>query len=75
MKFEAIKPEELCADFAYPVALMSAQRDVSEQKLKNNQEDITRLAKAINIYAQNWNDDSLHHFMNIINETCNSRTH
>ena len=65
----AIEPQELCADFAYPVELMTGA--VRELKLKNTGEDIEPFVKAVRGYLTRWEYRDITDFMQKIQKTCN----
>ena len=64
----AIRPRELCADFDYPVDLMSG--DIRDMKLKNTGIDITPLSQAIGHYLARWEYSDIIHFMQKIHGAC-----
>jgi hypothetical protein len=67
----AITPEELCADFGYPVALMAGDPEVRDMKHKYSGIDITPFAKAVSSYLERWKYTEVKEFMQTIGKTCN----
>jgi hypothetical protein len=64
----AIQPRELCADFDYPVDLMSG--DIKDMKLKNTGIDITPLSQAIGRYLARWEYWDIIQFMQKVHGAC-----
>lgn len=64
----AIQPTELCADFGYPVELMTG--DARDMKLKNTGIDIAPFSKAVNEYLTRWNYVYVQDFVKKIRKAC-----
>jgi hypothetical protein len=64
----AIEPEELCADFAYPVELMTGA--AREMKLRNTGDDIAPFAKAVHDYLVRWEYADIIEFDRKIQKAC-----
>jgi len=64
----AIEPKELCADFAYPIELMTGR--AREIKLKNTGVDIAPFSKAAHDYLMRWSYSDIIKFENSINQAC-----
>jgi hypothetical protein len=64
----AIEPHELCADFAYPVELMTGT--AREIKLKNTGEDIAPFSKAVHDYLTRWEYTDIKEFEQKIQKAC-----
>jgi hypothetical protein len=64
----AIGPEELCADFAYPVELMTGT--AREMKLRNTGDDIAPFAKAVHDYLVYWGYSDITNFEQKIHKAC-----
>jgi hypothetical protein len=56
----AIESQELCADFAYPVELMTGS--ARGMKLKNTGEDIAPFSKAVHDYLTRWEYTDINEF-------------
>jgi hypothetical protein len=64
----AIEPKELCADFGYPVDLMTgAARDM---KLRNTGVDIAPFSNAVSGYLKRWQNTDIADFMRRIQKAC-----
>ena len=64
----AIEPNELCADFGYPVELMTG--DARDMKLKNVGIDIAPFSKALNDYLTRWDYVYVQNFLKKIQKAC-----
>ena len=64
----AIEPQELCADFAYPVELMTGT--ARDMKLKNTGDDIAPFAKAVHDYLTRWQYTDITEFERKIQKAC-----
>jgi hypothetical protein len=64
----AIDASELCADFSYPVELMTGT--ASEMKLKNTGVDIEPFSKAVRGYIARWQFTDIKDFMAKIQKAC-----
>jgi hypothetical protein len=64
----AIEPQELCADFAYPVELMTGT--AREMKLKNTGDDIEPFSKAVHNYLARWEYTDITNFLQKIQKAC-----
>jgi hypothetical protein len=64
----AIEPKELCADFAYPIELMSGT--AREMKLKNTGDDIEPFVKAVHDYITRWDYTDIINFEQKIDRAC-----
>jgi hypothetical protein len=64
----AIEPQELCADFAYPVELMTGI--AREMKLKNTSVDIEPFSKAVSKYIARWEYTEIAEFEKRIQKAC-----
>jgi hypothetical protein len=64
----AIEPKELCADFAYPVELMTGT--AREMKLKNTGDDIAPFSKAVHDYLTRWEYTDINEFQQKIQKAC-----
>jgi hypothetical protein len=64
----AIEPQELCADFAYPVELMTGT--AREMKLKNTGDDIAPFSKAVHDYLTRWQYTDINEFQEKIQKAC-----
>jgi hypothetical protein len=71
LESDAIEPQELCADFAYPVELMTGT--ARDMKLKNTGVDIDPFAKAVRDYVARWEFTDIANFLQKINKACASR--
>ena len=67
----AIEPKELCADFGYPVDLMTG--DAREMKLNNTGVDITPFSKAVDGFLTRWQLTDIMDFMKKIAKACNQQ--
>ena len=65
----AIEPQELCADFAYPVELMTGT--ARDMKLKNTGDDIEPFSIAVRNYIARWEYTDISDFMRKIQKACN----
>ena len=64
----AIDASELCADFAYPVELMTGS--ARDMKLKNTGVDIEPFSKAVHGYVARWQFTDISDFMGKIQKAC-----
>ena len=64
-----IQATELCADFSYPVELMTGT--AREMKLKNSGVDIAPFSKAVQAYLARWKYDYIMTFQEKIQKACN----
>jgi len=64
----AIEAKELCADFSYPVELLTGT--AREMKLKNSGIDIAPFSKAVAAYIEHWNYTYVSDFMGKIQKAC-----
>jgi hypothetical protein len=64
----AIEPKELCADFSYPVELMSGTP--REMKLKNTGDDIALFSIAVHDYLTRWEYPDINEFQQKIQKAC-----
>lgn len=64
----AIEPQELCADFAYPIELMTGT--ARDMKLKNMGVDITPFVKAVHDYLARWEYTDIIKFEQKIHKAC-----
>ena len=64
----AIEPQELCADFAYPVELMTGT--VRDLKLKITGDDVEPFSKAVRNYLARWQETDIIDFMQKIEKAC-----
>jgi hypothetical protein len=64
----SIQPEELCADFSYPVDLMTGT--ARDRKLQNSEVDIAPFAKAVGAYLVRWQVTDIAAFMQRIQKAC-----
>jgi hypothetical protein len=67
----AIEPQELCADFAYPVELMTGT--AREMKLKNTGDDIAPFSKAVRDYLTRWEYTDIKEFEQRIQKACSQQ--
>jgi hypothetical protein len=70
VNFKAIAPDELCADFAYPVGLLQGAEDVQKMKLENGDVNINPLVEAVRAYLKRWKAHDVEHFFRTIDEAC-----
>ncbi|HWX26608.1 MAG TPA: hypothetical protein VNZ53_04110 [Steroidobacteraceae bacterium] len=68
LKTDAIRPNELCADFGFSVAVMTG--DAGEMVKKNSNIDIASFAKAVGEYLDRWHHPEAKQFLTIIKKTC-----
>lgn len=64
----AIQAKELCADFSYPVDLMTGA--AREMKLRNTGVDIAPFSKAVRAYLTRWQNTDISDFMQRIQKAC-----
>jgi hypothetical protein len=64
----AIEPQELCADFGYPVELMTGT--AREMELKNTDVDIAPFLKAVQDYLTRWEFADIVDFQKKIQKAC-----
>jgi hypothetical protein len=64
----AIEPKELCADFSYPVELMTGT--AREMKLQNTGVDIAPFSKAVHDYLARWQYSDITNFLGRIQKAC-----
>jgi hypothetical protein len=64
----AIKPQELCADFRYPIALMAGT--ARDMKLKNTGVDIKPFVDAVHDYLTRWEYTDITDFEQKIHKAC-----
>ena len=65
----AIAPNELCADFQYPIALMTG--DAKDMKWDNSGLDIQDFVDAVCDYLTRWEEKTIKEFMRKIQRVCN----
>ena len=64
----AIEPQELCADFDYPIELMTGT--ARDMKLKNTGVDIKPFVKAVSDYLTRWEYTDITSFEQKIHKAC-----
>jgi len=64
----AIEPKELCADFGYPIELLTGT--ARDMKLKNVGVDIAPFSKAVDEYLTRWDYKYVRDFMTNIQTAC-----
>jgi hypothetical protein len=69
MAYDAIDPKELCQEFEYPVAVLTARQDVKEAKAEEGI-DLTRLTGALEKYFRRWPHAYVDNFLKQINQSC-----
>ena len=68
MCLQHTEPQELCADFAYPVELMTGT--VRDLKLKITGDDVEPFSKAVRNYLARWQETDIIDFMQKIEKAC-----
>lgn len=72
VRYNAVSPEELCADFEYPLALLAGDGDVVKRKRMNSRIDTTPLAQAMASTLTHGNTP-IREFIRVMSKACDFR--
>jgi hypothetical protein len=73
IRYDAVSPEELCADFEYPLSLLAGDDAAVKRKRVNSKIDIAQLAQAMAKYVDAWGDTPIREFIRVMSRACGFR--